>query len=274
MTIAKHSTATPIHHISFHSHDIQSWKDERTETAYAVLRPIVEAIGLDWSAQLQRLKRDELYRDALSVVVTTTLRGEQEVVGLDIKMLPIFLATINRQRVKDQSRPTLLVFQKECAQALADYWQRGVAVNPRSTGGDLTTAWEILGQLVEAGRQNALALQAQEERQRLLETRQEAQEGEIAALKSRKPPEGKLRIEDWLRREAKPYLKNDLMQLLRDACNRRERPTLFRPEGMDYPLRYYMPNTIADAYEEVTRQLRFLIHDPAVAYKRQRRHGS
>ena len=130
----------------------------------------------------------------------------------------------------------------------------------------LTTAQMLLAQ--------AQVMVKLEEKQLLLEAKQEQQAVEIAALKERRPPQGKLRIEDWRRREGKPYLNDDLMQLLRDACNRRERPALFRPEGMDYPLRYYTPNTIAGAYEEVTRQLRFLIHDPAVAYKRQRRHGS
>ena len=122
----------------------------------------------------------------------------------------------------------------------------------------LTTAEMFLAQ--------AQAMVAMEQKQLLIETRQEQQAAEIAALKERRPPQGKMRIEDWLRYEAKPFLKNDLMQLLRDACSRRERPALFRPEGMDWPLRYYNPETIADAYEEATRQLRFLIHDPGVGY--------
>lgn len=114
-----------------------------------------------------------------------------------------------------------------------------------------------------------------------LERRQTALEAKMDALAERKPPEGKLRIEDWLRREAKPYLNKDLMRLLRAACNQRETPAVFRPEGIDWPLRYYTPATLDAAYEEVTRQLTLLTgrvdrdgnsttHDTAVAYNLRR----
>src|SRR3990167_992469 len=106
-----------------------------------------------------------------------------------------------------------------------------------------------------------------EERQEVIESRQGAQEAALAAIKDRRPPQGKLRIEDWLRREAKPFIGKEVMHNLRYACNQRERPAEFRPEGMDWPQRYYSPETIVDAYEEVTRQLRFLIHDPGVKYR-------
>ncbi len=42
---------------------------------YIALRPIVEALGLDWSAQLRRIKRDAVLSKhirILSVAVTTT----------------------------------------------------------------------------------------------------------------------------------------------------------------------------------------------------------
>lgn len=100
----------------------------------------------------------------------------------------------------------------------------------------------------------------------------ETHTAELAAIKDRKPPVGKIRPEDWLRHEAKPYLNQEMMRLFRAACSRREKPAEFRPEGMDFPLRYYTPATIAEAYEEVMRQLilwpgdESLTRDPGVAY--------
>ena len=42
---------------------------------YVALRPIVEALGLDWSGQLQRIKRDPVLSEeitTISVVITPT----------------------------------------------------------------------------------------------------------------------------------------------------------------------------------------------------------
>lgn len=134
----------------------------------------------------------------------------------------------------------------------------------------LTQSQALLQQVSLLAQQVALIVKV-EERQAVIEARQGEQEAAIAAIKERRPPQGKIRIEDWLRREGKPFLEQELMRHLRASCNQRERPAEFRPEGMDWPLRYYKVNTIVEAYEEVTRQLRFLIHDPGVKYRSRHR---
>ena len=108
--------------VPFNGLDMPSWRDERTGAVSVALRPIVEHLGLNWSVQRQRVQRDELYRDALTEGVIPSAQGPREMLGLDLQRLPMFLATINRQRVKTSLRPTLVAFQRECAAVLAAYW--------------------------------------------------------------------------------------------------------------------------------------------------------
>ena len=103
-----------------------------------------------------------------------------------------------------------------------------------------------------------------------LEQRQAAIEQRLDAIEARRPPQDKLRPGEWLRRYSKPHLGVELMGQLNAACRRREEAERWRPDGYDFAVPYYTPETIAAAYDEVTRQISF-IHDPGVVYERRKR---
>jgi hypothetical protein len=48
---------------------------ERDDGVFVALRPIVEAMGLDWSGQLQRLKRDPILSEGVVIMPTPFGRG-------------------------------------------------------------------------------------------------------------------------------------------------------------------------------------------------------
>lgn len=112
-----------------------------------------------------------------------------------------------------------------------------------------------------------LALRDEEERHPLvrqaraiarLEARQDALEAKVEAIESRRPPEGKSRVEDWLRRHSKPFLPRTVMKQLRAECRHIEPAEMFRPDGFDFAMPFWSDYTIARAYAEVTRQLSFM----------------
>lgn len=87
---------------------------------YVALRPIVEALGLNWSGQLQRTKRDAVlgkHLKTLSVVVTHTEgRSAQhgEVACLPKQYISGFLFGISASRIKDlQLQAKVIQFQEE-----------------------------------------------------------------------------------------------------------------------------------------------------------------
>jgi hypothetical protein len=87
---------------------------------YVAVRPIVEALGLNWSGQLQRIKRDAVlgkHLRTLSVVVTHTEGREAQhgqVVCLPKQYLSGFLFGISAGRIKDPKlQAKVIQFQEE-----------------------------------------------------------------------------------------------------------------------------------------------------------------
>lgn len=105
---------------------------------HIVLKPAVEALGLDFSTQLTKLKTR-----SWAVV------GQSPITAADGKTYPtsvvpvrtflMLLATVNENRVNEAARPTLVAFQNESADAIEAYWTQGGAVNPRATEDELNS---------------------------------------------------------------------------------------------------------------------------------------
>ena len=100
--------------------------------AIAAFRPIVEMLGMAYSAQLQKLKSKSWA--VVSKFDTTGADGKTyEMVGVDRKTLTMYLATLDENRVKEEVRPVLVALQAEAADALDAYFHEGGAINPDAT---------------------------------------------------------------------------------------------------------------------------------------------
>lgn len=97
---------------------------------HIVLRPAVEAIGLDYASQYTKLKSR-----SWAVVGQSTTTGADgkryNMVTVDVRTFLMLLATIDENRVGVDVKPRLVLYQAEIADAIEQYWTRGVAVNPR-----------------------------------------------------------------------------------------------------------------------------------------------
>ena len=92
------------------------------------LRPICETLGLAWSSQLQRVRRDAVLKSELvSVFVTNTesQRGGREVQCLPLDMLHGFLFGVNASRARAEIREKLIRYQRECYRILYEAFQDG-----------------------------------------------------------------------------------------------------------------------------------------------------
>ncbi len=101
---------------------------------HIVLRPAIEALGLDFSTQLRKLRR----RSWACVGQSPTQDQYRDMVTTDVRTFLMLLATIDESRVSDGVRPTLIAFQSEVADAVEKYWTQGGAINPRATTDQLS----------------------------------------------------------------------------------------------------------------------------------------
>lgn len=118
--------------VEFHGHALITLN--HNGEAYFAPRPICQAIGLDWKAQYERIKRNPVLSTCV-VMSTTQLPGDtqqREIVTLPLKLLNGWLFGIDAGRVKPALRESILTYQRECYDALAAYWQQGLAKNPRA----------------------------------------------------------------------------------------------------------------------------------------------
>ncbi|MBB3142831.1 phage antirepressor N-terminal domain-containing protein [Halomonas organivorans] len=125
-------TASPVS-VEFHGTAIPTFSVEGV--VRVAMKPICDTIGLAWHGQHERIKRHAVLKTCVRVI-RTQLPGERQhrkLLTLPLSKLNGWLFGIDTNRVKPEIRQRLVEYQAECFDVLADYWQKGEAVNPRAT---------------------------------------------------------------------------------------------------------------------------------------------
>ena len=89
-----------------------------------VMKPICEALGIDWSTQREIIKQDPVLNSVMGIMPTTGADGKQyEMFCLPLDYLNGWLFKINANRYKgDDRREVIIRYQRECYRVLADHF--------------------------------------------------------------------------------------------------------------------------------------------------------
>jgi hypothetical protein len=114
-------------HVPFNGQTIEAQK--MGESYSAALKPLCENLGVDYSGQLQRLKKQPWA--VVGMTPTTGADGKTyDMVMVDRRTLLMWLATIDTNRLKNEKAKEVVVsYQKEAANALDQYFSTGIAIN-------------------------------------------------------------------------------------------------------------------------------------------------
>ncbi|MBN6773709.1 phage antirepressor N-terminal domain-containing protein [Pseudomonas granadensis] len=94
---------------------------------YVAMRPIVENMGLGWSAQ--RIKIAERFDSTVSEIDTVAEDGRiRGMICLPLRKLPAWLYSISANKVAPELRDKVIQYQEDCDDVLWDYWTKGSAV--------------------------------------------------------------------------------------------------------------------------------------------------
>lgn len=102
---------------------------EDTQQIYVPIRPLCEYLGLDWSAQYRRLKRDVVLSESLNsvAIMATQLpgvgKGRRELLCLPLELIPGWLFGIEATRIKVEQRDKIVRYQRECFKVLWEAFQ-------------------------------------------------------------------------------------------------------------------------------------------------------
>ena len=94
------------------------------EKTFVAMKPIVEAMGMNWEPQRQRVSRDPILSEGTSIMKVPFGRGgAQDTLCLELEMVNGWLFTIDTNRIKDDSvRQKVLTYQRECYRVLHDHF--------------------------------------------------------------------------------------------------------------------------------------------------------
>lgn len=105
--------------IRFDGDSLQTVRDG--ERVWVVLKRACEALGLDAATQAEKLKEKAWATTGLIPADLPDGRN-YEMFCVDMDTLPMWLATIDVGRVKEESRAKLITYQRECARVLRDHF--------------------------------------------------------------------------------------------------------------------------------------------------------
>ncbi|MCD0446380.1 phage antirepressor N-terminal domain-containing protein [Glycomyces sp. A-F 0318] len=112
-----------------------------------VLKPTIEAMGLDYSTQLRKLKSRSWA--VMGETPTTGTDGKTYMmVTIDLETWSMLLANIDENKVSLAARSLVIAYQRESAKALRDYWTQGIAINPRVS---VEQAAKVIAVFAQAG---------------------------------------------------------------------------------------------------------------------------
>lgn len=88
------------------------------------MKPICEGIGLSWRGQNERILRDDVLKEGARVMRLPSAGGEQDTLCLPLELLNGWLFGIDVARCREEVRPALVQYKRECYAVLAAHWQK------------------------------------------------------------------------------------------------------------------------------------------------------
>lgn len=111
--------------LSFHGSDLITLKVE--DVIYTAVKPIVEAMGLDWGGQQQKLSKSGDKFNCRDISMVAKDGKIRQMLCMPLKKLNGWLFSINPEKVRADLREKVIQYQEECFLALWDYWTEGIA---------------------------------------------------------------------------------------------------------------------------------------------------
>lgn len=95
---------------------------------WVAVKPMCEALGIDHVTQVRKLQRRSWA--GMGQRPTPSAGGIQQTTVITSETIPMWLATIDENRVSDEARPALIALQREAKKALDAYFNKRAVAAP------------------------------------------------------------------------------------------------------------------------------------------------
>ena len=108
--------------VNFRGDELYGFKQD--DGVFLAAKPMVEAMGLGWEPQRQRLQRDPVLSEGTSIMkVPFGKGGAQDMLCIKLELVNGWLFGIDSSRIKDEAvRERVILYQRECYQVLHDHF--------------------------------------------------------------------------------------------------------------------------------------------------------
>lgn len=97
---------------------------EKDGAVFVPVKPVCEALTLDFSAQLKAIKRHRILNSVVVIMTTTGSDGKQyEMACLPLKYVYGWLFNIELNMIAEEKRDAVERYQRECYEVLYDHFQ-------------------------------------------------------------------------------------------------------------------------------------------------------
>jgi hypothetical protein len=98
----------------------------RTETSeiYLPVRPICVALGVSWATQRRKIIADDVLMESVRTLRVQTRGGPQNLVCMDVEAIPLWLAEIEPDRVREELRERLRSYKRWVKKVVYDAFAR------------------------------------------------------------------------------------------------------------------------------------------------------
>jgi hypothetical protein len=105
--------------INFHGTDIIVAPGDTPATTLIPMKPFVESMGLDWTAQLKRIKTNQILFEGMAVLTIPSAGGPQEYVALPLSLINGWMIGIQPGRIENHDKRRLVLhYQREAFDVL------------------------------------------------------------------------------------------------------------------------------------------------------------
>ena len=112
--------------VRFADRDLMTVK--KNATVYVALKPICEALEIEWEPQRKMVMKDDVLKSTTAVWEVVAADGKQrEMLCLPLDYLNGWLFRIKASHFPASKRALIIRYQKECYRALAEHFQAGRA---------------------------------------------------------------------------------------------------------------------------------------------------
>ena len=141
---------------------------DRDGEVFVPIKPICEALGIDFATQYRKLQSDETLSSTIVIMtIVATDDKERDMVCLPLKFIYGWLFTINPGKVAPEAREAVMRYRRECYEVLYEHFTASKARTIETNNAEIALLKELNGVIIDEKEAKAQRRKLEQSLQRL-----------------------------------------------------------------------------------------------------------